>query len=83
MEIEILEPRQKKIYNLFLKINKLASQAYLGTIYTLKQEVNPDRFQQAANSIRHITGLISREVNIDYDESEYKKLINYNVELSK
>lgn len=77
MEIETLEPRQKKVYNLLLKINKLASQAYLGTIFTLKQDVNPDRFQQAANSIRHITGLISREVNIEYDESEYKKLINF------
>ncbi|MHA1285311.1 MAG: hypothetical protein ACTSQP_22650 [Promethearchaeota archaeon] len=75
MEIENLEPRQKKVYKLLLKINKLASQAYLGTVYTLKQDENPDRFQQAANSIRHITGLISREVNIEYDESEYKKLI--------
>ena len=75
MEIGSLEPRQKKVYKLLLKINKLASQAYLGTVFTLKQDENPDRFQQAANSIRHITGLISREINIEYDESEYKKLI--------
>jgi len=70
-----IEPREKKVYKLLLKINKLASQAYLGTIFTLKLDENPDRFQQAANSIRHITGLISREVNIEYDKSEYEKLI--------
>lgn len=83
MEVEKLEPRQKKIYNLLLKIDKLASQAYLGTIFTLNQNQNPDRFQQAANSIRHITGLISREVNIEYDESEYKMLIKIFNEILK
>lgn len=77
MEIENLELRQKNIYNLLLKINKLASQAYLGTIFTLEQDENPDRFQQAANSIRHITGLISRDVNIESDKTEYKMLIDF------
>ncbi|MBD3212365.1 MAG: hypothetical protein GF311_07140 [Candidatus Lokiarchaeota archaeon] len=77
MKIENLEPRQKKIYFLLLKINKLASQAYLGTIFTLGQDENPDRFQQAANSIRHILGLISRDVNIEFDTTEYKMLIDF------
>jgi len=77
MKIENLEPRQKKIYNLLLKINKLASQAYLGTIFTIEQVENPDRFQQAANSIRHIIGLISRDVNIEFDKTEYKMLIDF------
>ena len=34
--------------------------AYLGTIRVLKDDMNPDRYHQAANSIRHIGALITR-----------------------
>jgi len=58
--IESLSERQKKIYNL-LEINQdKSSIAYLGAIRVLQDEINPDRFHQAANSIRHIGALFTR-----------------------
>ncbi len=44
-----------------LEINQEKSAiAYLGAIRVLKDNMNPDRFHQAANSIRHIGALITR-----------------------
>ncbi len=58
--IKTLNERQKKIYQL-LEINqKKNGIAYLGAIRVLKDTMNPDRFHQAANSIRHIGALITR-----------------------
>ncbi len=58
--IKTLNERQKKIYQM-LEINQEKSAiAYLGAVRVLKDNMNPDRFHQAANSIRHIGALITR-----------------------
>ncbi len=58
--IKTLDERQKEIYQM-LEINQEKSGiAYLGAIRVLKDNMNPDRFHQAANSIRHIGALITR-----------------------
>lgn len=58
--MESLSDRQKKIYNLLELNQDKSSIAYLGAIRVLQDEMNPDRFHQAGNSIRHIGALFTR-----------------------
>jgi len=46
------------------KIDKEAANAYIGALIVLKDKENPDRFSQAAHSLREVTALISRKVSI-------------------
>ena len=59
-----------KIIKELQKIDKEAANAYIGTLRVLKDEENPDRFSQAAHSLREVTALISRKVNIPQEIKE-------------
>ena len=65
---------QQKIYNELTKLDKKSGIAYVGALKVLKDISNPDRFYQAANSIRHLGAIISRQIEVDVDEDEIEKL---------
>ena len=61
---DLLLPKQRKIYQELLRINKKAANAYKGALMVLRDRENPDRFSQAAHSLREVSALISREISI-------------------
>ncbi len=46
------------------KIDKETANAYIGALIVLGGKENPDRFSQAAHSLREVTALISRKVSM-------------------
>ncbi|MCD6492458.1 MAG: hypothetical protein J7K36_01445, partial [Archaeoglobaceae archaeon] len=52
------------------KIDIEAANAYIGALRVLKDKDNPDRFSQAAHSLREVTALISRKVSIPQEIKE-------------
>ena len=65
---------QQKIYKELTKLDKKSGIAFFGALKVLKDTSNPDRFYQAANSIRHLGAIISRQIEVDVDEDEIEKL---------
>ena len=53
-----------KIIKELQKIDKEAANAYIGALIVLEDKENPDRFSQAAHSLREVTAIISRKVSI-------------------
>ncbi len=64
---------ENQVYQELLKINKIAARAFEGALYTFKDENNPDRFSQAANSLRHVISLLIRDLELPDDE-EFNRL---------
>ncbi|MHA1285215.1 MAG: hypothetical protein ACTSQP_22170 [Promethearchaeota archaeon] len=58
--LDELTDMQKKIYFELSKFDEKAGIAYIGAIKVIKDFENPDRFHQAANSLRHIGAILSR-----------------------
>ncbi len=56
--------KQQEIYKELLKLDKKAAEAYQGALRVLKDKENPDRFPQAAHSLREVSALISRKISI-------------------
>ncbi len=77
MNIELLSLYQKDVYRILLKESPLAARAYLGAIITYKEDDNPDRFHQVANSLRHINSIFGRDINIKRDQEEYGSILDY------
>ncbi len=77
MNIEHLSSYQKEVYGILLKESPLAARAYLGAIFTYKLEENPDKFHQIANSLRHISSIIARDIIIERDQEEYGSLLDF------
>ncbi len=67
---------QQKIIRELAKLNKQSSDAYYSALKVLEDIDNPDRFNQSANSIRHLSALISRQTSIQLDEEEQSALKN-------
>ena len=44
---------------------------------TYKQENNPDKFHQIANSARHISSIFARDIKIERDQEEYGRLLDF------
>jgi len=65
------------VYGILLKESPLAARAYLGSIITYNQEDNPDKFHQIANSLRHISSIIARDISIERDQEEYGNLLDF------
>ncbi len=59
---EELTLNQQKIYKELTKLDKKSGIAFIGALKVLKDTSNPDRFYQAANSIRHLGAIISRQI---------------------
>lgn len=75
----LLSAKQQEIYRELLKIEKKAAEAYKGALRVLKDRDNPDRFSQAAHSLRELTNIISRKADIpqetkEKEESQKEKL---------
>lgn len=68
-----LRDLENQINQELLKINEVAARAFVGALYTFRDENNPDRFSQAANSLRHVISLLIRDLEITEDE-EFNKL---------
>ena len=64
---------ENQIYQELVKISKIAARAFEGALYTFRDENNPDRFSQAANSLRHVISLLIRDLELPDDE-EFNKL---------
>ena len=77
MNFENLRSYQKEVYGILLKESPLAARAYLGAIITYNQEDNPDKFHQIANSLRHISSIIARDIIIERDQEEYGSLLDF------
>ena len=77
MNIEHLTSYQKEVYGILLKESPLAARAYLGATITYKQEDNPDKFHQIANSLRHISSIFARDIKIERDQEEYGRLLDF------
>ena len=77
MNIKHLSSYQKEVYGILLKESPLAARAYLGAIITYNQEDNPDKFHQIANSLRHISSIIARDISIERDQEEYGNLLDF------
>lgn len=71
---EDLTLNQQIIYKELTKLDKKSGIAFIGALKVLKDTSNPDRFYQAANSIRHLGAIISRQIEVDADEDEIEKL---------
>lgn len=59
------DPGQYKLYSQLLKYNIDAANSYYGSLFTLEAKDNPDRYKQAAHSIRLISALITRDVSAE------------------
>jgi len=77
---EFLSPRQRKIYQELLRINRKAANAYKGALMVLRDSENPDRFSQAAQSLRELTNLISRKVSIPQERKEKEENLRKKLE---
>lgn len=75
----ILRDLENQINQELLKINKVAARAFIGALYTFRDESNPDRFSQAANSLHHVLSLLIRDLELTGDE----ELTNLRKELLK
>ncbi len=69
----LLSAKQQEIYRELLKIEKKAAEAYKGALRVLKDHDNPDRFSQAAHSLRELTNIISRKADIPQEAKEKKR----------
>jgi len=83
----LLSVKQQEIYRELLKKEKKAAEAYKGALKVFKDRDNPDRFSQAAHSLRELTNIISRKADIpqekkEKEESQKKKLEKQFVEES-
>jgi len=52
------------------RIDKQAANSYIGALRVLTDKENPDRFPQAAHSLREVTALISRKISIPQEARE-------------
>jgi len=66
----LLSAKQQEIYKEILKIEKKAADAYKGALRVLSDHKNPDRFPQAAHSLRELTNLITRKGVIPQESKE-------------
>lgn len=57
-----LAPEQQRICQGLMRIDEKASMAYRGALKVLRDHGNPDRFSQAAHSLREITNIVSRQI---------------------
>ena len=55
---------QRQIHSILIKINQKSANAYLGASKVIKDLENPDRFSQAAHSLREVISLISPTISI-------------------
>ncbi len=71
----INDTERQRLYNQLEKYNSNAAAAYKGALYNLNsaREDNPDRFRQAAHSLRMLPGLIMRSHEFSSEKDcEYK-----------
>ncbi len=80
--INNMNVKQKTIFEELTKLNAKAGKAYMGALKVIGDLENPDRFSQSANSFRHLSGIIAREISIEFNETEKIELeeeINNNI----
>jgi len=71
---------QEGIYQELVKLDKGAAKCYKGALSVLKTYENPDRFPQAAHSLRELTNLISRKVDLPLELKESKDTLKKKLE---
>ena len=72
--IDNMNLKQMKIFEELTKLNAKAGKSYMGALKVIRDLENPDRFYQSANSIRHLSGIIAREISVEFNESEKVEL---------
>jgi len=72
--IDNMNLKQMTIFEELTKLNAKAGKAYMGALKVIRDLENPDRFSQSANSIRHLSGIIAREISVEFNESEKVEL---------
>ncbi|MHA1360456.1 MAG: hypothetical protein ACTSRC_20220 [Candidatus Helarchaeota archaeon] len=70
---EIFSTEQKEIQIELTRLDSKAARAYEGALRALSYTDNPDRFTQAANSIRHIGAIITRLSNLPKEKKGTEK----------
>ena len=71
LKLQFDEPNQWEVYKLLTNYNPVLGRMYFGTFKVLKDGENPIRHQQAADSIRGITSLISRSIELGAKNSAF------------
>lgn len=69
---EITDSIQKTVYKQLLEINKEVADSYYGALFTVSLKDNPDRFKQAAHSLRMMNGLLTTDIELE-DENKLDK----------
>lgn len=72
--------RQQRMSLKLARIDQKAADAYLGALNVLKNPDNPDRHSQAAHSLREITTIFSRKVNIPQELEKTEENLKTKIE---
>lgn len=75
-----LSLRQQRISLKLARIDQKAVDVYLGALKVLNDLDNPDRYSQSAHSLREITSMISRKVNIPQQLLKEKENLKTKIE---
>lgn len=65
-----LSALQKLVYDNLVKQDSRLGNIYLGALRVLRDKDNPDRIPQAAHSIREISGVLTRKVQLGPEDEE-------------
>ncbi|MGD9212970.1 MAG: hypothetical protein PVI90_19450, partial [Desulfobacteraceae bacterium] len=72
--------KQQRIALKLARIDQKVADIYLGALKVLSDEDNPERHSQSAHSLREITGILSRKVNLPQESMKSKTRLKTKIE---